>query len=36
MSQKIQGGLKQEERLKDIKGPRWNKIKQKDKVAKIG
>jgi hypothetical protein len=31
---KIQGVLKQGEGLKDIKGPRWNKIKQEAEVAK--
>jgi hypothetical protein len=31
---KILGVLKQEEGLKDIKGPRWTKIKQEAEVAK--
>jgi hypothetical protein len=31
---KIQGVLKQGEGLKDIKGPRWNKIKQEAEVTK--
>jgi hypothetical protein len=33
---KIQGVLKQEDGLKGIKGPRWNKIKHEAEVTKTG